>query len=134
MSLCGGLDYSCHSVTKAGRCLYSSSSESHSVLSDSCNPMNCSTPGFSVHGILNTRILEWVAISFSGGIFPTQESNPCLLHCRQILYRLSYEGSQCLYNLTFSPLSHSLLVLLHLGWFHCFLTSIVTRLFLTGSS
>ena len=27
------------------------------------------------------------------GIFQTQESNPVLLHCRQILYRLSYEGS-----------------------------------------
>ena len=27
------------------------------------------------------------------GIFPSQESNPGLLHCRQILYRLSYEGS-----------------------------------------
>ena len=27
------------------------------------------------------------------GIFPTQDSNPCLLHCRQILYRLSHEGS-----------------------------------------
>ena len=27
------------------------------------------------------------------GIFPTQGSNPGLLHCRQILYRLSYKGS-----------------------------------------
>ena len=27
------------------------------------------------------------------GIFPTQESNQCLLHCRQILYQLSYQGS-----------------------------------------
>ena len=27
------------------------------------------------------------------GIFPTQESNPGLLHCRQMIYRLSYEGS-----------------------------------------
>ena len=27
------------------------------------------------------------------GIFPTQESNPGLQHCRKILYRLSYEGS-----------------------------------------
>ena len=27
--------------------------------------MDCSLPGFSVHGILQTRILEWVAISFS---------------------------------------------------------------------
>ena len=27
------------------------------------------------------------------GVFPTQVSNPSLLHCRQILYRLSYQGS-----------------------------------------
>ena len=32
-----------------------------------CDPMNCSPPGFSVHGILQARILEWVAISFSRG-------------------------------------------------------------------
>ena len=32
-----------------------------------CNPMNCSSPGFSVHGILQARILEWVAIPFSRG-------------------------------------------------------------------
>ena len=32
-----------------------------------CDPMNCSLPGFSVHGIFQTRILEWVAISFSRG-------------------------------------------------------------------
>ena len=30
-----------------------------------CNPMNCNPPGTSVHGILQARILEWVAISFS---------------------------------------------------------------------
>ena len=29
------------------------------------DPMDCSPPGFSVHGILQARILEWVAISFS---------------------------------------------------------------------
>ena len=29
-----------------------------------CNPMDCSLPGSSVHGIFQTRILEWVAISF----------------------------------------------------------------------
>ena len=34
-------------------------------MSDSCNPMDSSLPGFSVHGILQARILEWVAISFS---------------------------------------------------------------------
>ena len=30
-----------------------------------CNPVDCSLPGSSVHGILQTRILEWVGISFS---------------------------------------------------------------------
>ena len=32
-----------------------------------CDPMDCSLPGSSVHGILQTRILEWVAIPFSRG-------------------------------------------------------------------
>ena len=31
------------------------------------NPMNCSPTGSSVHGILQARILEWVAVPFSGG-------------------------------------------------------------------
>ena len=30
-----------------------------------CNPKDCSLPGFSVHGIFQARVLEWVAISFS---------------------------------------------------------------------
>ena len=30
-----------------------------------CNPMDCSSPGSSVHGILQARVLEWGAISFS---------------------------------------------------------------------
>ena len=34
-----------------------------------CNPMDCSPPGSSVHGILHARLLEWVAISFSRGSF-----------------------------------------------------------------
>ena len=38
-----------------------------SVVSNSLNPMDCSLPGSSVHGILQARILEWVAISFSRG-------------------------------------------------------------------
>ena len=32
-----------------------------------CNPMDYSSPGSSVHGLLQTRILEWVAIPFSRG-------------------------------------------------------------------
>ena len=91
------------------------------------NPMDCSPPGSSVHGIFQARVLEWGAIAFSEscsvmsnslrphglyspwnspgqntgvgslslfqGIFPTQGSNPGLLHCRWILYQLSHKGS-----------------------------------------
>ena len=43
----------------------------HSVVAQSCltlcDPMDCSPPGSSVHGIFQARILEWVAIPFSGG-------------------------------------------------------------------
>ena len=87
---------------------------------------------YTVHGILQVRLLEWVAFPFSRDlpnpgteprsptlqagslpaepqeklkntgvgslsllqrIFPTQKSNQDLLHCRQILYLLSYQGS-----------------------------------------
>ena len=44
------------------------------------NPMDCSPPGCSVHGILQVRILEWVVHFLLQGIFPTQGSNPHLLH------------------------------------------------------
>jgi len=44
-------------------------------------------------GILQARILEWVAMPSSRGIFLTQESNPGLLHCRWILYHRGYQGS-----------------------------------------
>ena len=50
-----------------------------------CDPVDCSPLGSSVHGILQARILEWVALPSSKGIFPTQGSNPRLLHCQQIL-------------------------------------------------
>ena len=33
-----------------------------------CNPVDCSPLGSSVHGILQARILEWVAIPFSGAL------------------------------------------------------------------
>ena len=52
-----------------------------SVMSD-YDPVDCSPPGSSVHGISHARILERVAISFSRGS-STQGSNPCLLHLLQ---------------------------------------------------
>ena len=63
-----------------------------------CNPLNCSPPGSCVHGILQARILEWVAISCS-----RKSSQPWrwnqdllwLLPCRQILYLLSQPWRHC---------------------------------------
>ena len=58
------------------------------------DPMNCSPPGSSVHGISQARILEWVAISFSRGVFLTQGSNPHLLYQQVDSLPLNYQGSQ----------------------------------------
>ena len=60
------------------------------------NPMGCSLPGSSVHGVFQARILEWVAIFFSRGASQVG-LNLILLHCRQIFfffYCLSHQGSQ----------------------------------------
>ena len=38
---------------------------SRSVVSDSSDPMDCSLPGSSIHGIFQAKVLEWVAIAFS---------------------------------------------------------------------
>ena len=53
--------------------------------------MDCNSPGAFGCGISQARILEWVAMPFSGGIFVTKGSNPGLLHCRRILYLLSHQ-------------------------------------------
>ena len=54
------------------------------------DPMDHSPPGFSVHGIVQARILEWVSHSLLQEFFPTKGSN---LHCRWILYHLGHKGS-----------------------------------------
>ena len=66
-------------------------SESHSVVSHSLRPHGCKVS--SVHGILQARILEWVAIPSLQRIFPIQGSNSSFLHCRQLLYHRSHQGS-----------------------------------------
>ena len=69
------------SLTDSSKCMYAKSLQSCLTL---CDPMDCSPSGSSVHGILQARILEWVAIPFSG-----ESSQPrdwahisCLLHWR----------------------------------------------------
>ena len=50
----------------------------------------CDPVDYTVHGILQARILE--DIPLLQGIFPTQGSNLGLLHCMRILYQLSHKG------------------------------------------
>ena len=60
----------------------------------------CSLPG-SCPWVLQSRILEWVAMLFSRVIFPTQGSNPGFPRCGQILYHLSHQGSSnCMFKNT----------------------------------
>ena len=116
-----------------------------------CNPMD-----YTVHGILQPRILEWVAFPFSRGssqlgdqtqvsciagdsllaepqgkpkntgmgslsllqrIFPTQESNWGLLHCRWILYQRSYHGSPILRDINPEYSLEGLMLKLKLQYF-----------------
>ena len=58
-----------------------------------CNSMDCSPPGSSVHGILQARILEWVAISSSS--LPRDRTQVVYVSSigRQILYQLHHLGS-----------------------------------------
>ena len=66
---------------------------SRSVISTLGNPMDCSPPGSSVHGDSPGKNKGVGCHALFQGIFPTQGSNPCLLHCRQIVYCLSHQES-----------------------------------------
>ena len=63
-----------------------------------CDPMDCSLPGSSVHGILQARILEWVAVPFSRA--SSQPRGWAHVSCigRQILYHLNHLGSLMFHN------------------------------------
>ena len=56
-------------------------------------PTLCDPVDYTVHGILQTKILEWVAFPFSRGSSQTQGLNPGLPHCRRILYQVNHWGS-----------------------------------------
>ena len=51
-----------------------------------CDPMNCSPPGSSAHGISQTGILEWIAISFSRGSSRPRDWTQASCIVRRILY------------------------------------------------
>ena len=63
-----------------------------SVVSGSSRPMDCSWRGSFAHGILQTRILEWVAILFSRGSSQPRDWTQIFCISRQILSSLSHQG------------------------------------------
>ena len=89
------------------------------------DPVGCSPPGSSVHGIFQARTLEWAAISSSMGLFPSEESKLPLspLLCWQAdSLALCHMGSHFHQLLTISPNFSLSMVesLLHLPWSHSF--------------
>ena len=57
------------------------------------NPMDCSPPGSSVHGILQARILEWVSMPSSRGPSRPRGQTRVFPHFRQIIYHVRHQGS-----------------------------------------
>ena len=82
----------------------------HAQLLQSCptlwDPMDCGSPGSSVHGILQARILEWVTMSSSRGSPQARDQTHVSCTSRSwIVYQLSHLGSlRSLYALTISTL------------------------------
>ena len=68
--------------------------ESESEVTQSCptlwDPMGCSLPGSSVHGIFQARVLEWVAISFSKGSSQPRDRTQVSRTAGRHFYWLSY--------------------------------------------
>ena len=58
-----------------------------------CDAMECSLLGSSIHGIFPGKDTGMSCHFLLQGIFPTQELNPGLPQCRQMLYPLSHQGS-----------------------------------------
>ena len=56
-----------------------------------CDPINCSPPDSSVHGDSPGKNTGVGCHGLLQGIFPTQGSDPGLLHCRRILYHLNHQ-------------------------------------------
>ena len=73
-----------------------------------CNPMVCSPPGSSVHGDSPGKNTGVGCHALLQGIFPTQDLNPGIPHCGQILYHLSYQGSPRILEWVTYPFSREL--------------------------
>ena len=85
-----------------------------------CKPLNSSLPSSSVYGILQARILEWGAVSYSQGLFLTQRSNQCLLHL--LLWQTDSLPLSHLGNLLYKYIWW--LIIVYLLYYYCFIIKI----------
>ena len=91
-----------------------------SVTKSNCDSTDCSSPGYTVHGISQARILEWVTVSFSRGCFWPRAQTHNLLHLLhwwadslplsylESSYVIKYLISYCFQTLYFVFLSNSI--------------------------
>ena len=82
------------------------------VCAQSCptvhDPLDCSPPGFSVHGIFQARILEWVVISSSrGSSQPRDRTHVSCISCisRRVLYQQGHRGSTSHYPVSWKAVN-----------------------------
>ena len=105
--------YTSRATAECNKYIHESESVSCSVMSD-CDPMDCSSPsGSSVHGIPLARILEWVAIPYSGGSsWPRDRTQVSCTAGRFFTVWVTREGLSFSPCSAFSPqyLAHSLLL------------------------
>ena len=72
-----------------------------------CNPVECSLPRFLRPWNFPSKSAGVGCHFLLQGMFPTQRSNQCLPHCRQMLYHLNHQGSSIVDNLYIMTLSKS---------------------------
>ena len=77
-----------------------------------CNPMDCSSPGSSVHGILQASILEWIAVPSSRG--SSQHRDRTLVSYASCKER--WEAGSLLLTLSRKPSTHIMVTQIH----HCY--------------
>ena len=65
-----------------------------------CDPTDCSLPGFSIHGIFQARILEWVAISFSRGSSWPRDRTQVSHIVDRYFYRLSHHYVELIWKIS----------------------------------
>ena len=88
-----------------------------------CDPMDCSPPGSSVHGIFQARVLDWVAISFSRVSSQTRDQTrvSCVVGRRFTIPQISKRQA---YHLHFNTVQNIICVIMNIdeSVFFCFAT------------